>query len=104
MQKKSTFFSWLLTFAESLLGNHGATFVSSLLIIGLFYFFANFLLKNVFNAGLIYMIRAYNTKNEREYRMMSALTFGWKKSIKLAEYHSLLFWSKPVYIFYIFFW
>ncbi len=36
--------------------------------------------------------------------MMSAFTFGWKKSIKLAEYHSLLFWSKPVYIFYIFFW
>ena len=24
--------------------------------------------------------------------------------MKLAEYHSLLFWSKPVYIFYIFFW
>jgi hypothetical protein len=35
---------------------------------------------------------------------MRAFTFGWKKSVKLAEYHSLLFWSKPVYIIYIFFW
>ncbi|MBP6921240.1 hypothetical protein KBB89_01695 [Candidatus Gracilibacteria bacterium] len=35
---------------------------------------------------------------------MRAFAFGWKKSIKLAEYHSLLFWSKPVYIVYIFFW
>ncbi len=104
MQKKSDFFSWLREFAGSLLGNHGATFISSVLVIGVFYFLVNFLLKNIFNAGLISLIRAYNNKNEREYRMMSALTFGWKKSIKLAEYHSLLFWSKPVYIFYIFFW
>lgn len=104
MQMKSDFFSWLLKIIENLLGNHGATFIGGLFFIGLFYFLVNFLLKNVFNAGLIYMIRAYNNKNEREYRMMSALTFGWKKSIKLAEYQSLLFWSKPVYIFYIFFW
>lgn len=71
---------------------------------GAFYFLVNFLIKNIFNAGLIHLIRAYNNKNEREYRTMSAFTFGWKKSVKLAEYHSLLFWSKPVYIFYIFFW
>ena len=35
---------------------------------------------------------------------MRAFAFGWRKSVKLAEYHSLLFWSKPVYIVYIFFW
>lgn len=34
---------------------------------------------------------------------MKAFTFGWRKSVKLAEYQTLLFWSKPVYIFYIFF-
>lgn len=104
MQKKSDFFTWARVFATKLLGDHGTTFISSVLLVGLFYFLVNFLLKNIFNAGLISLIRAYNNKNEREYRIMSALTFGWKKSIKLAEYHSLLFWSKPVYIFYIFFW
>ena len=104
MGEKSEFFTWLLGAAKSLLGNHGTTFISSLLVVGLFYFLVNFLIKNVFNAGLIYLIRAYSNKNEREYHVMKAFTFGWKKSIKLAEYQSLLFWSKPVYIFYIFFW
>lgn len=104
MGRKSDFFEWLISSIKSLLWNHGTTFVSSLLFIGIFYFLVNFLIKNIFNAGLIYLIRAFNNKNEREYRMMSAFTFWWKKSIKLAEYHSLLFWSKPVYIFYIFFW
>jgi hypothetical protein len=104
MGEKSDFFTWLLALVKSLIGNHGTTFISSLLVVGLFYFLVNFLIKNVFNAGLIYLIRAYSKKNEREYRIMSAFTFGWKKSIKLAEFQSLLFWSKPVYIFYIFFW
>jgi hypothetical protein len=80
------------------------TLISSLLVVGVFYFLVNFLIKNIFNAGLIYLIRAYNNKDERQYRSMAAFTFGWRKSVKLAEYHSLLFWSKPVYILYIFFW
>lgn len=104
MHEKSDFFTWLREIATSLMGEHGVTLISSLLMVGIFYFLVNFLIKNIFNAGLIYLIRAYNNKNEREYRSMSAFTFGWKKSIKLAEYHSLLFWSKPVYILYIFFW
>lgn len=104
MHKSSEFFTWLRNFAEKALWSHGTTFIWSLLVIGVFYFLVNFLIKNIFNAGLIYLIRAYNNKNEREYRLMSAFTFGWKKSVKLAEYYSLLFWSKPVYIFYIFFW
>lgn len=104
MGQKSDFFTWALEAAKNLMGNHGATFFGGLWLIGVLYFLINFLIKNVFNAGLVYLIRAYTNKNEREYRTMSAFTFGWKKSIKLAEYHSLLFWSKPVYIFYIFFW
>lgn len=104
MGKKSDFFEWLLLSIRSLLWHHGTTFISGVLFIGLFYFLVNFLIKNIFNAGLIYLIRAFNNKNQREYRVMSALNFWWRKSIKLAEYHSLLFWSKPVYIFYIFFW
>jgi hypothetical protein len=104
MQKKSDFFTWLLDTGKRLLGSHGTTLISGVIFIGLFYFLVNFLIKNIFSGGLIYLIRAYNNKNEREYRMMPAFTFGWKKSIKLAEYQSLLFWSKPVYIFYIFFW
>lgn len=104
MQRKSDFFVWLRGLSANLLGDHGITVISSLIILSVFYFLVNFLIKNIFNAGLIYLIRAYNNKNEREYRTMSAFTFGWKKSVKLAEYHSLLFWSKPVYILYIFFW
>ena len=104
MHEKSDFFTWLIAFAGRMLGTHGTTLILGLLLIGLFYFLVNFLIKNIFSAGLIYLIRAYNTKNERGYRMMSAFTFGWKKSVKLTEYQSLLVWSKPVYIFYIFFW
>lgn len=104
MHRKSEFFTWLRKFATSMMGEHGVTLISSLLVVGVFYFLVNFLIKNIFNAGLIYLIRAYNNKNEREYRSMAAFTFGWRKSVKLAEYHSLLFWSKPVYILYIFFW
>lgn len=104
MGQESEFFTWLRKLATSLMGEHGVTLISSLLVVGIFYFLVNFLIKNIFNAGLIYLIRAYNNKNEREYRSMAAFTFGWKKSVKLAEYHSLLFWSKPVYILYIFFW
>lgn len=103
MHKKSEFFTWLRGFSTDLMGHHRITVISSLLFVGAFYFLVNFLIKNIFNAGLIYLIRAYINKNEREYRSMSALTFGWKKSVKLAEYHSLLVWSKPVYILYIFF-
>ncbi len=80
------------------------SFISGLLLVGLFYFLTSFLLKNMFNAGLLHLIKAYNEHNERAYRIMPAVTFGWKKSVKLAEYHSLLFWSKPVYIFSIIFW
>jgi len=104
MQETSDFFSWIRNFATSLIGTHWVPFITSLLIIGLAYVLMNFLVKNVFNAGLIYLIRAYNNQNERQYRIMPALTFWWKKSVKLAEYHALLFWSKPVYIFYILFW
>ncbi len=75
MNEKSVFFSWLRTTATSLIGEHGVTFISSLLLVGVFYFLVNFLIKNIFNAGLIYLIRAYNNKNEREYRIMSAFTF-----------------------------
>jgi hypothetical protein len=102
--EKSVFFTWLLDLIKKIIGNHGTTFFSSLLLLGFLYFLINFLIKNIFNAGLIYLIRAYSKKNEKEYKIMSAFTFWWKKSVKLAEYHSLLFWSKPVYIFYIFFW
>lgn len=104
MHLKSDFFSWLRSFATGLMGDHEFTFFGSLFMVGAFYFLVNFLIKNIFNAGLIHLIRAYWNKSEREYRTMTAITFGWKKSVKLAEYHSLLFWSKPVYIFYIFFW
>jgi hypothetical protein len=104
MHKTSDFFSWLRVFSTNFLGNHTITVISSLLFVGASYFLVNFLVKNIFNAGLIYLIRAYINKNDREYRSMSAFTFGWRKSVKLAEYHSLLFWSKPVYILYIFFW
>jgi len=104
MHKTSDFFSWLIVFSTSFMGQHKVTIISSVLLVGASYFLVNFLIKNIFNAGLIYLIRAYLNKNDREYRSMSAFTFGWKKSVKLAEYHSLLFWSKPVYILYIFFW
>ncbi len=104
MHQKSEFFSWLRKASTMLIGEHRVSVISSLLLVALFYFLVNFLIKNIFNAGLIYLIRAYNNKDERQYRSMSAFTFGWKKSVKLAEYHSLLFWSKPVYIVYIFFW
>lgn len=104
MGRESEFFSWLRENTTSLFGDHRMTLISSVLIIGISYFLINFLIKNIFNAGLIYLIRAYNNQNEREYRGMRAFAFGWRKSVKLAEYHSLLFWSKPVYIVYIFFW
>lgn len=104
MHQKSEFFTWLRKASTVLIGEHRVSVISSLLLVGIFYFLVNFLIKNIFNAGLIYLIRAYNNKDERQYRGMSAFTFGWKKSVKLAEYHSLLFWSKPVYILYIFFW
>lgn len=104
MDKKSDFISWVVNFTSGFVGKHEITVLSGLLIIGAIYFLINFLVKNIFNAGLIYLIRAYTNKNEHEYRSMRAFTFGWKKSVKLAEYHSLLFWSKPVYIIYIFFW
>jgi hypothetical protein len=58
----------------------------------------------MFNAGLIYLIKAYNDQDEKSYKTLKAVTFWWRKSIKLAEYHSLLFWSKPVYVVYIFSW
>lgn len=104
MGKESEFFSWLRENTTAIIGDHRMTLLSSLLVVGLVYFLINFLIKNIFNAGLIYLIRAYNNQNEREYRGMRAFAFGWRKSVKLAEYHSLLFWSKPVYIVYIFFW
>lgn len=104
MHKKSDFFVWLREFATNLLWNHRLWFIGSVIWVGVFYFLVNFLLKNVFNAGLVYLIRAYMNRNEREYRVMPAFTFWWRKSVKLAEYQSFLFWSKPVYIFYIFFW
>lgn len=104
MDKKSEFFSWMKGLTTDLIGDHQVTVVSSVIIIGMVYFLVNFLVKNIFNAGLIYLIRAFNNQNAREYSGMRAFAFGWKKSVKLAEYHSLLFWSKPVYILYIFFW
>lgn len=104
MGKETAFLWWLRASTLSLLGEHRVSFISSLLVIGLIYFLVNFLIKNIFNAWLIYLIRAYTNQSHREYSSMRAFTFGWKKSIKLAEYHSLLFWSKPVYIISIFFW
>ena len=104
MGKESEFFSWLRENTTGIIGEHRITVISSVIVVGVLYFLINFLIKNIFNAGLIYLIRAYNNQNEREYRGMRAFAFGWKKSVKLAEYHSLLFWSKPVYILYIFFW
>lgn len=104
MGKESEFFSWLRENTADTIDEHRITIVSSVLVVGLTYFLINFLIKNIFNAGLVYLIRAYNNQNEREYRGMRAFAFGWRKSVKLAEYHSLLFWSKPVYIVYIFFW
>lgn len=104
MGKESEFFWWLRENTTAFIGDHRMTLISSVLVVGIVYFLINFLIKNIFNAGLIYLIRAYNNQNEREYRGMRAFAFGWRKSVKLAEYHSLLFWSKPVYIVYIFFW
>lgn len=104
MGKESEFFSWLRENTTTLIGDHRMTLISSVLVVGVIYFLINFLIKNIFNAGLIYLIRAYNNQNEQEYRGMRAFAFWWRKSVKLAEYHSLLFWSKPVYIVYIFFW
>lgn len=104
MGKESEFFSWLRENTTTLIGDHRMTLISSVLVVGVIYFLINFLIKNIFNAGLIYLIRAYNNQNEREYRGIRAFAFWWRKSVKLAEYHSLLFWSKPVYIVYIFFW
>ncbi|MCB9806523.1 hypothetical protein H6768_01235 [Candidatus Peribacteria bacterium] len=75
MHKKSDFFSWLRDFSGNLIGHHKITLITSLLLAGTLYFLVNFLIKNIFNAGLIYLIRAYINKNEREYRSMSALTF-----------------------------
>ncbi|MFA6080484.1 MAG: hypothetical protein WC753_03325 [Candidatus Gracilibacteria bacterium] len=105
MHRKSAFFTWLREFAGTTLGgSHSLTWLGGLIAIGLLYFFVNFLIKNIFNAGLIHLIKAYIDQDEKSYKTMKAFTFGWRKSVKLAEYHSLLFWSKPVYIFYIFFW
>ena len=104
MEKKSEFFLWLRDVTVDLIGEHRITLISSVVFVGMTYFLVNFLIKNIFNAGLIYLIKAYNNKSERDYSNGRALAFGWWKSVKLAEYHSLLFWSKPVYIFYIFFW
>lgn len=104
MGKKSEFFSWLREFwIHALGGEQRTTWITSLLGVGLIYFFINFFFKNIFNAGLVYLIDKYHKRDEKSYRTMKAFTFGWRKSVKLAEYHSLLFWSKPVYILYIFF-
>jgi hypothetical protein len=104
MGKESEFFSWLWENTAGIIGEHRITVFSSVIAIGVLYFLINFLIKNIFNAGLIYLIRAYNNQNEWEYSGTKAFVFWWRKSVKLAEYHSLLFWSKPVYIIYIFFW
>lgn len=104
MKKSSSFFEILRDFFLDLLGKNWFWLISWVIVFWALYYLTTFLVKNIFNAGLIFLIRAYNNKNEREYRSMPALTFWWNKSIKLVEYNSLLFWSKPVYIFYIFFW
>ncbi len=102
--QSSAFFSWVRNFWLSFFWDHRATVIWGVIIIGFAYFLVNFLIKNIFNAGLVHLIRAYLTQNERQYHTMPAFVFGWRKSIKLAEYHTILFWSKPVYIVYIFFW
>jgi hypothetical protein len=99
----SQFYSWLRDFGVNIMGgSHRASWIGGLFLVGILYFLATFVVKNMFNAGLIYLIKAYTDRDEKSYKTMKAVTFGWRKSVKLAEYHSLLFWSKPIYIAYIF--
>ncbi len=51
------------------------TFLGSLIVLGIFYFLATFVLKNIFNAGLIYLIQAYTHRDEKSYKTMKAFTF-----------------------------
>ena len=103
--RSSEFFSWVRETALLILwGGHRMTWIGGVLVLGLFYFLATFVLKNMFNAGLIYLIKSYTDRDEKSYKTLKAVTFWWRKSVKLAEYHSLLFWSKPVYVAYIFGW
>ncbi len=51
------------------------TFLVSLFVIGVFYFLATFVLKNIFNAGLIHLIKAYMDRDEKAYKTMKAFTF-----------------------------
>ncbi|MEI6711018.1 MAG: hypothetical protein WCK88_01940 [bacterium] len=46
-----------------------------MLIIAVFYFLATFVLKNMFSAGLIYLIKAYTDRDEKSYKTLKAVTF-----------------------------
>lgn len=51
------------------------TWIGGFLLIGLLYFLATFVLKNMFNAGLIYLIKAYTDRDEKSYKTLKAVTF-----------------------------
>lgn len=76
MHRKSEFFTWLRQAVGTTLGgDHSLTWFGGLIAIGLLYFFVNFVIKNIFNAGLIYLIRAYNDRDDKNYKSMKAFTF-----------------------------
>ncbi len=51
------------------------TWIGGVIIFGVFYFLATFVLKNMFNAGLIFLIKAYTDRDEKSYRTLKAVTF-----------------------------
>ena len=51
------------------------TWIGGLVMLAVFYFLATFVLKNMFNAGLIYLIRSYIDRDEKSYKTLKAVTF-----------------------------
>lgn len=51
------------------------TWLGGLFVVGVLYFLATFVLKNMFNAGLIHLIQAYHNRDESSYKTMKAVTF-----------------------------
>lgn len=76
MGKSSDFFTWVRQFSIDVLGSpQGTSWVIGLVFVGLVYFLVNFFFKNIFNAGLVYLIQAYNNRDKKKYRTMKAFTF-----------------------------
>lgn len=74
--RSSEFFSWIReTGLLILAGGHRFTWIGAFILLGVLYFLATFVLKNMFNAGLIYLIRAYTDRDEKGYKTLKAVTF-----------------------------